>query len=138
MQQVFQRPGGLWGASAFQPEPIFTAGEHWAYTTGGGYFKGGQSDRAKYDLTGQTVVIRYDAIYVTVRFVLTSGIVRSYVIVHELAHFVSQVPNITDHGYYHRGTVDGLTARQRLENADSFAMFVFEAATGSPTSPLSL
>jgi len=136
MQQVFQRPGGLWGASAFQPEPVFSASENWAWTTPGGYFKGGQSARAKHTGTGQTVVIRFDTIYVTPLFVLTSGIVRSFVIVHELAHFVSQIPSITDRGYYHRGTVHGLTARQRLENADSFAMFVFEAATGSPTSPL--
>ena len=136
MQQVFQRPGGLWGSSAFQPEPIISASENRAWTNPGGYFKGGQSVRAKSTVTGQTVVIRFDTIYVTPVFVVTSGIVRSYVIVHELAHFVSQVPAITDHGYNHRGTAQGLTARQRLENADTFAMFVFEAAKGSATSPL--
>jgi hypothetical protein len=136
MQQVFRRPGGLWGAEAFQPEPVFAASDNRAWTTAGGFFKMGQSARAKNKQTGQTVVIRFDTIYVTLIFPLLRGIERSYVVVHELAHFVSQSPEITDKGYYHKGTAQGLSARDRLENADTFAMFAFEAATGSSISPV--
>jgi hypothetical protein len=135
MQKVFQRPGGLWGSNAFQPEPILAASDNRAWTTAGGFFRMGQSVRAKHTQTGQTVVIRSDTIYVTPIFPLLRTIERSFVIVHELAHFVSQKPEITDHGYYHLGTAQVLPPKERLENADTFAMLTFEAATGSSTSP---
>src|SRR5262249_3370608 len=87
MQQVFARPGGLWGAEAFQPEPVIGASSTgWAFTNAGGFFMAGQSVRAKLPATGQVVVLRFDTIYVQLWFVLSTIVTRSWVIVHELAH----------------------------------------------------
>jgi peptidoglycan hydrolase-like protein with peptidoglycan-binding domain len=56
-----------------------------------------------------------------------------YMTLHELAHFVDEEDSglaIVDHGYAFFGTVSGLTHRQRLHNADNYAMFAFDRAFG--------
>ena len=133
-RQFFQRPGGLWGEQAFQPAPGFPNMSMTAFSTQGGYFMPGQSARAK-GPQGETVVLRFDTIYVAPIFVLLTGEDQSYVIVHELAHFVGRSPGITDWGYYHRGTAQNLSPGQRMQNADTFAMYIYESATGKAISP---
>jgi hypothetical protein len=133
MQRVFARPGGLWGAQTFQPEPVLSnPGNNIAWCEGGGFYLQGQSVRAQHNVTHQVIVLRRDEIHVTWRFVITGSVQRSYAIVHELAHFVSTSPTITDNGYYHREPrAQDLPADQRLNNADCYAMLAYDAATGS-------
>jgi len=59
----------------------------------------------------------------------------SYVLIHELAHFVG--PNgqtgvqVDDYGYQHKPGYEGLVPWQRVHNADNFAQFSFDAV-GKP------
>jgi len=138
MHQFFARPGGLFGAQAFQPEPVLSApGDMIAWCHSGGFFLGGQVVRAQHQTTGQVFQMRLDSVFVTFRFVFLSIEQRAYVIVHELAHFVGRSPDIVDQGaYFHRGTAQNVPMGSRLARADFYSMFAFEAATGQSESPL--
>src|SRR5262249_44375103 len=74
MQRVFERPGGLWGAQAFQPEPVIGPSiEGYAWSTVGGFFLGDKPPvRAQNTLTGQVVLLRLDTIYLQPWFVLST------------------------------------------------------------------
>ena len=55
-----------------------------------------------------------------------------------ISDFCSKAPRATDHAYQHKDP-DGfakLDPFRRLRNADHYAMFVYESATGSGTSPV--
>jgi len=138
MHQFFARPGGLWGAQAFQPEPVLShPGDMIAWCHSGGFFLGGQVVRAKHQITGEVFQMRLDSIFVTFRFILMSREQRAYTIVHELAHFVGRSPDIVDNGaYFHKGTAQALPAAVRPARADFYSMFAFEAATGQDRSPI--
>jgi hypothetical protein len=136
MNQFFARPGGLWGEQAFQPEPVLAApSDNIAFCTAGGFFRMGEVFRAKHNVTGHVFQMRNDTIYFSFRFVLMSTEQRAYAIVHELAHFVSGHPDVTDHGYFHRNTAQPLTKDLRLANADCYSMLAYDAATGNQVSP---
>ena len=88
---------------------------------------------------GQNYPIDPSRIYYTPLFVLNLSLVgNAYAMVHELAHYCSLNPGVKDHAYQHRnaGEFDSLPAFKRVRNADHYAMFVFEGATGSGTSPV--
>ena len=141
LNTFFVRSGGLWGESAFEPEPkIRTDGDSpYAWCTAGGYFMQGQTGFAPMDDKETLYPIRMDTIYFTLRFVLyMSSVARAYCIVHELCHFVSQAPEIRDTVYAHRepARFAGLPAAQRLTNTDHYAMLAYEAGTGLSASPV--
>ncbi len=126
MRQVFQRPGGMWGESAFEPDPLHTPGVA-AYTWWGGFFLGGQSRKE----AGHT--IRLDTIYLCPDLKRLSEDIRAFVVVHELAHFVGHPEYIDDHAYNFQGKgakIQRLTPQLRLLNAESYANFAFESARG--------
>jgi hypothetical protein len=125
MQMVFQRPGGLWGTAAFEPDPTGTADNVIAYTWMGGFYRGGQSGQSN----GHTM--RIDTIYLTPLFgAFKNTESRARTIVHELAHFVGQPERIDDHAYeWDHARMGSLTPDQRLFNADTYAKFVANCAS---------
>jgi hypothetical protein len=126
MQQVFQRPAGMWGESAFVHDPLNTPGVA-AYTWWGGFFRGGQTR------TEAGHSIRLDTIYLCPALKGLSEDIRSFVIVHELAHFVGHPEFIDDHAYNFQGQgarMQRLTPQRRLLNAETYANFAFEVARG--------
>ena len=126
MRQVFQRPAGMWGESAFEPDPLNTP-KVAAYTWWGGFYKGGQSRNE----AGHK--IRLDTIYLCPDLKKLSGDIKAFVVIHELAHFVGHPEYIDDHAYNFQGKgakIKGLTPQLRMLNAESYANFAFESARG--------
>lgn len=125
MRQVFQRPGGLWGYAAFEPDP--TNSDFSAYTWWQGFFSGGQSR-----INGGER-IRLDTIYIARRFVPKPLDGQAFVVVHELAHFVGHPEFIDDFAYNEEedgAKIKRLAPELRILNAESYANFAFEAGTG--------
>lgn len=124
MQQVFQRPGGLWGAATFEPDPAGVDDDIIAYTYMAGFYRGGQTANEN------GTQLRADTIYLTPVF---SGFkdqqARARTIVHELAHFVGHPEEIDDHAYeWNWQAMSALDPNRRLLNADSFAKYVAECS----------
>jgi hypothetical protein len=131
MDQVFQRPGGLWGVQSFAPDETLDTG--YAYTLAGGFFRGGQVDSTPPN-------IRMDTIYFcTISFAAVNiPDFAAHIIVHELAHFVGnpEVDIIDDHTYGSASKCDRvLTLSQKIHNADSYANFAREAFLGTRQRP---
>jgi hypothetical protein len=135
MNSFFQRPGGLWGEQAFQPEPVLRASEAYAWCTPGGYFMSGQQGFVPVGDTEMLVPIRFDTIYYTMGFVLMTIEDRAYAIVHELCHFIGRKHDLV---YAHRDPVGflSLPPAQRMQNCDHFALMAFESGTGRSAPPL--
>jgi hypothetical protein len=125
MRTVFERPGGLWGWSAFEASGRLPWNSRTiAYTGLGGYFRAGE----KYGR------IRVDAIHLVDAPEFWGQRTRGFyirTIIHELTHFVSggAYGPLEDHGY---GWVDDprmkrLTAWQMVHNAESIANYAFDA-----------
>lgn len=138
LNTFFSRPGGVWGAAAFEPEPKLRATDTYAWCTPGGYFMPGQTGFAPMDAQETLFPIRMDTIYYTLGFIFMSIEARAYAIVHELCHFVSREPEIRDTVYAHKepARFADLPAAQRLSNTDHYAMLAFEAGTGRVVSPV--
>lgn len=128
MKQVFQRPGGPWGFAVFERDPYKE--DYMAYVYGGGYFKPGQIwyHRGKKN--------RLDSIYLCTRFYdMADQHYQSFILVHELAHFVGQFDEISDYAYNHEGSprgtkVKNLSHELKALNAECYANFAYEARTG--------
>jgi hypothetical protein len=129
MRRVFTRPGGLWGAAIFAPDPLGRAVR--AYTPHGGFFRRGEKD--------PQVGIRNDTIYLCQKLEQDTADYQTITVLHELAHFVSPLSgskSIIDHrhkGSQAQGWVDSppmqrLTAAQRVTHAESYANFAFDCA----------
>jgi len=126
MRQVFQRPAGMWGDAAFEPDPLNTPRVA-AYTWWGGFYKGGQF---RYEAKHK---IRLDTVYLCPALKKFSNDIRAFVVVHELAHFVGHPEYIDDYAYNFQGKgakIKGLTPQLRMLNAESYANFAFESARG--------
>jgi hypothetical protein len=123
MDQVLQRPGGLWGPATFEPDQL--KDKNLAYTNYGGFFRNGQfrSDRGK--------IVRLDSIFISAAFTkLNNDDSRALVHIHELAHFVGAPELIDDHAYNFQE--DGARMRRlrpslRVLNAESYMNFAWEA-----------
>lgn len=131
MDQVFERPGGLWGVQSFAPDPTLDTG--YAYTLAGGFFRGGQIDTTPPN-------IRMDTIYFCTKAFASVGMpdFAAHIIVHEMAHFVGnpEVDIIDDHTYGSANKCDRvLSLTQKLHNADSYANFAREAFLGTRQRP---
>lgn len=131
MDQVFQRPGGIWGTQAFAPDE--TLDSAYAYTLAGGFFRGGQVDSSPPH-------IRMDTIYFcTISFAAMSiPDFAAHIIVHELSHFVGnpEIEVIDDHTYGSAAKCDRvLTLSQKIHNADCYANFAREAFLGTRERP---
>ena len=125
MMQVFQRPGGVWGAYIFSPDPLNKP--HSAYVMrGGGYAAPGDTE------TRNGVVMRKDSIYLCSRMNMITDEMRVYIVVHELAHFVGNSPEIIDHayGWHDDPRMQRLTLAQKLLNANNYNNFAFDATHG--------
>lgn len=128
MAQIFQRPGGPWGVAIFERDPLHDRGR--AYAWGGGYFASGQFNY----YNGKKM--RMDSIYLCTRFFdLADRYSQAFIIVHELAHFVSRHSHIIDYAYNPEGSpkgskVKGLTYELKILNAECYANFAYEALTG--------
>jgi hypothetical protein len=128
MTQIFRRPGGLWGAAIFERDPIDELA--WAYVSGGGYFKPGQTQYYK----GKK--LRLDSVYLCTRFLdNVDQHLQAFVVVHELAHFVAQYAEIADYAYNREGSprgakVKNLSPELKILNAECYANFAYEARTG--------
>ena len=67
---------------------------------------------------------------------LTDEPSQSYVILHELAHFVGgqwhDIDHIDDRAYYHRNKqrYDRLSPYEAMTNADSYSQYAWEVNTG--------
>lgn len=125
MQQVLERPGGLWGAAAFDRDPLGKGVQ--AYTVMGGFFHNGQF------LFANGKRIRADAIYLTARFAneLRDDDRRTFVVIHELAHFVAFPQPIGDHAHNKQGDkIRNLPPNLKVINAESYANFAWEVVHG--------
>jgi hypothetical protein len=126
MDQVFERPGGLWGVHAFDRDPLGKGVQ--AYAVPGGFFR-----------TGQVIVVegkplRIDAIYLTPRFAneLTDDDRRAFVVIHELAHFVGHPQPILDHAHNKQGDkIRNLPPNLKVLNAETYANFAWEVVHGA-------
>ncbi|MEP7366819.1 MAG: M35 family metallo-endopeptidase, partial [Acidobacteriota bacterium] len=126
MRQVFERPGGLWGEAAFQPDPL-NDNTVYAYTWWGGFFKGGQHRVEKKQK------IRLDTVFLSPPFNPLVQERKAFTIIHELAHFVGNPEFIDDHAYNFQGNMKRMNAlppNLRLLNAESYANFAYEVANG--------
>ena len=125
MDQVFERPGGLWGAAAFDRDPLGRGVQ--AYTAPAGFFRNGQfiiEDGKK---------LRIDAIYLTPRFAneLRDDDRRTFVVIHELAHFVGHPRFIADHAHNKQGAkIRDLRPELKVLNAETYANFAWEVVHG--------
>lgn len=127
MRQVFQRPAGMWGNSAFEPDPLNTP-KVAAYTWWGGFYKGGQ-----FRQDGKHK-IRLDTIYFCPALKKFNPDIHAFVVVHELAHFVGYPEYIDDHAYNFQGKgakLKGLNPQLRMLNAESYSNFAYEAGRGT-------
>lgn len=136
MRQVFERPGGLWGVSAFEAD--YTADKNLAYTNFGGYFRGGQFrfDK-KHEKTGKLMKIRTDTIYICSAFSNHIPELQALVHVHELAHFVGNPEFIDDHAYnFQPNKMSNLPANLRVLNAENYMNFAWQAKRGDVQPPI--
>lgn len=126
MRMLFQRPGGVWGPAVFERDPSATDPPVIAFTTPGGYFKGGETVQA------DGFTFRKDSIYLCPLFGrLANDKERAFTIVHELAHFVGHPETIDDHAYnIEARKIELLLHIYRATNADCYANFASEAASG--------
>ncbi len=126
MRQVFERPGGLWGASAFEPDPT-TVPDGWrrdAMAGRGGFYRGGEISNE------QGHALRIDSIYIQQSFFEASKFLQACILVHELAHFVGHPINIKDPCYYSEPGYKTLKPEVRIVNADNYADFASDAGSG--------
>ena len=126
MRQVFERPGGLWGAAAFVPDPT-TVPAGWqrdAMAGRGGYYRGGEISHEH----GHS--LRIDSIYIQQSFFESSKFLQACTIVHELAHFVGHPVRITDPCYYWQPNYKTLNREVRIVNADNYTDFASDAGSG--------
>jgi hypothetical protein len=125
MSQVFQRPGGLWGSAAFERDPMNL--EYRSYTYWRGYFRSG---KWHYE-NGRKIYL--DSIYLGRRFDELDRDKRTFVIIHELAHFVGSPQHIDDFAYNADGAgvrVKHLSPHLKSLNAENYANFALDASTG--------
>ncbi|MEP6850305.1 MAG: hypothetical protein ABI999_15705 [Acidobacteriota bacterium] len=130
MMEVFRRPGGLWGPTVFDLDPLGLGFR--AYAVPGGYFRNGQRN----PLYGY---IRNDSIYLCKRLERDTMETCAHIIVHELAHFVSSeqtFEEISDHkngyGWYNDFCMQQLTPEEKVSNADNYANFAVDLRFGRP------
>ena len=114
------------GLILFQDEPSTAAEGAFAYCFSGGYHL--QRSAAYSNHLG----VAYSSIYLCPKMQKLDQDAFTYVMIHELAHFVGpndDNPNrIVDYGYKHRPGYDRLYPWHRTHNADSIAQFAFDAA----------
>jgi hypothetical protein len=133
MQQLFERPGGVWGPHVFEPD-ILNNQKDYAYTNFGGFFRGG-----KFKWTKGGKRIRLDSIYICAGFHELTGRVneQALVHVHEMAHFVGHPEYIDDHAYNTQPEkLKRLPPQLRVLNAESYSNFAWEAAHPGVEPPL--
>ena len=132
MDQVFRRPGGLWGAEAFEPDPSNNKKEL-AFTNFGGYFRNGQRG-----FTPKGVPIRFDTIYICAAFsTLTNVDEQALLHIHELAHFTGSPELIDDHAYNFQGDkINRLPPPLKVLNAESYSNFAWEVSNPGTRPPL--
>lgn len=120
-------PQGLFLALDEPPES--TVGAH-AFTASGGFFI--RDETAVFDGTD----LHVNSIYICPKGRALSPNGFTYVMIHELAHYVGpESPSrpgeadlaIHDFGAFHRGTIGRVTADLALRNADTYAQFAFDA-----------
>lgn len=130
MGQVFQRPGGLWGSFIFEPDPVSNKNDY-AYTSMGGFLKGGQFRFFK----GHK--IRVDTVYMCSSFNELKLIDhQAFVIVHELAHFVGHPEFIDDHAYNFQGAkMKKLFRNLKLLNAENYCNFAWDVSHQGASPP---
>jgi hypothetical protein len=132
MDQVFQRPGGLWGPAAFEPDQF--KDENLAYTNYGGFFRSGQ---IRYHKSGGKM--RLDSIFICEAFLEHIGQVdnQALIHVHELAHFVGHPELIDDYAYNHNPTkMKNLPPKLRVLNAEHYMNFAWDAMHPSIRPPM--
>jgi hypothetical protein len=123
MDQVFQRPGGLWGPATFEPDQF--QDKNLAYTNYGGFFRSGQF---RFHKSGGKM--RLDSIFICEPFLKHMNRVdnQALIHVHELAHFVGHPDLIDDHAYNTNPTkMDKLPPHMRALNAEHYSNFAWEA-----------
>ncbi len=104
-----------------------------AFTFGNGFFLKGQKDPARN--------IPLDRIFLGRRafFAISDGEFCSFIMLHELAHFVGfigqEVIGDNGRGWFTDPQIAQLSVDQRLHNADSYAGFADECRTGSSAKP---
>lgn len=129
--------------SGYRTDPSY------AFTFGGGYrYLMGKSyaDLAKAlgadidpDIGGPDV--RVDRIYLTRKVLIAAPGILTYVIIHELAHFVGGIAGdidyIDDKAYWHkdRAKYEALSSYEATTNADCYSEFCWEVVTGSRFRP---
>lgn len=126
MGQTLQRPGGLWGSSMFDRDPLGKNLQ--AYTIPGGFFRNGKH------LFIKGHKLRADAVYLTARFAneLRDNDRRAFVVIHELAHFVSTFPRVRDHAHNKQGDkIRNISPTLKVLNAETYANFAWEVVHGS-------
>jgi len=126
MRQVFLQGGGMWGPAIFERDPANTDPPVIAFTTIGGYFRGGET------ITEAGLTFRRDSVFLCPLFTrLANDQERAFTLVHELAHFVGHPEQIVDHAYnYESRTIELLLPIYRTTNADCYANFASEAFSG--------
>jgi hypothetical protein len=111
-------------------EPLESHVRAFAFTEAGGFFI--RDPKAVFDGTSLPV----NSIYICPRGRTLAPDGFTYMMIHELAHFVGpESPNrpgdpdigIYDFGAFHKGTIDRLSPDITLRNADSYAQFAFDA-----------
>jgi hypothetical protein len=137
MEQVFQRPGLIWGEKTFDicRNPKADK-EHSATTSSGGYYRSGKKSYNRF----AHEVVRDDTIFFIpsqLHHLAAFPNASAGVIVHELAHFVGGAHNvgrIEDFGLYGevlKPQIQRMTPHQKIRHAEAYANFAFETATGS-------
>lgn len=135
VQQVFERPGGLWGEKAFEIDSMGLYHKRRpnskAYAYRGGFLYGGggfeRSDGKR----------RTDSIHIVRENIIHFADMRNaaFILVHELAHFCGDPPqnwDIVDFGAYgepETPAVARLTIQQRVRHADSYSGFARAAGS---------
>lgn len=115
----------------FEADP--TGDPRVAFTFGSGFFLTGQKDPARN--------IPLDRIFLGRRafFAINDPEFCSFIMLHEMAHFVGfpggEVIGDNGRGWFTDPEIGGLSAKQRLRNADSYAGFADECRTGSSAKP---
>lgn len=126
MRQVFIQGGGMWGPAIFERDPADTDPPVIAFTTIGGFFRGGET------VVDAGITFRSDSIFLCPLFArLANDQERAFTLVHELAHFVGHPEKIVDHAYnMETRAMELLLPIFRNTNADSYANFASEAFSG--------
>lgn len=132
MLQMFERPGGLWGAKAFEIDSTGVTYKETpnavAHTDTGGYFKSGQSNQFQKELRGDSIF------FVRENIAYFSNLDRgTATIVHELAHFCGdarvdwEIHDYDAYGEPEDPRLAKLTLAQRIRHADTYARFAKSA-----------